>query len=57
MTLAIWFWVLILLWAVFGFWRGQVAPEPERRYYIGGHFLTFVLLLLLGWRVFGGPVQ
>lgn len=44
MTLALAFWVIMLVWAVFHLgqwpWSG---------------FVTFILLVLLGWRVFGAP--
>jgi hypothetical protein len=50
------FWMLMILWLVFGaywYWpadRNAVGP-------IGGHFLTWICLFLLGWRVFGFVVQ
>jgi hypothetical protein len=51
------FWILMLLWLVFGLWQnwpgiaqGQYAP-------IGGSLLLFVLLLLLGWSVYGAPLH
>jgi hypothetical protein len=48
------FWILMLLWLVYGFW-GWYAPNPNVWY---GHGLFFfILFLLLGWRVFGAPVH
>jgi hypothetical protein len=50
------FWVLMILWLLFGLWTYWPAPgagwSPA-----GGHLLLWVLLGLLGWQVFGKPVQ
>lgn len=59
MTLGLIFWVLMLIWAVFGLmwnWPGT-APAVGPYGPIGNTVLLFVLLLLLGWRVFGAPVH
>ncbi len=55
MPIGILFYVLMLLWLVFGLWwnwpvEGKYGP-------IGGNLLLFLLLLLLGWKVFGPPLQ
>lgn len=52
MTLAVAFWVLMLVWLVFGFW--SYWPLDRRT---GGHFLLWLLLFLLGWGVFGAPIK
>jgi hypothetical protein len=54
MTFALIFWVLMLLWLVFGLW-GYWQPDP-RVWYGHGLFL-FILFLLLGWKVFGQPIH
>ena len=48
MTLALAFWVLMLVWFAFHAWadRGNV-----------GGWLQFLLFLLLGWKVFGAPIH
>jgi len=50
------FWLLMLLWLVFGlylFWpQGGATFVP-----LGGNLLLFVLLFLLGWKSFGMPIQ
>lgn len=47
------FYILLLIWAVFGSIQiGFAAPKP-----LAGHVLIFVLLLLLGWKVFGPPIH
>jgi len=52
MTLGLAFWILMLLWLVFGLWYAY-----PNHYLIGGNILLFVLLLLLGWKVFGAPLH
>jgi len=46
------FWILMILWLVFGLYYGY----PDRRF-LGGTLLIFVLFFLLGWAVFGFVVQ
>ena len=56
MTLGLAFWVLMLIWAVFGLLLhfGLVGGA----YAIGGNaVLLFVLFGLLGWQVFGPPLH
>lgn len=57
MTLGLAFWILMLIWLVFGvYWHWQQAPPPQP-FLIGGNLLLFILLLLLGWGVFGPPLH
>lgn len=54
MSIGILFWVLMILWAVFGImwrWPGQNRIGPYG--VIGDGVFLFVLFLLLGWGVFG----
>lgn len=52
MPLAIAFWVLMLLWLVFGVW----SSWPNLR--SGGpNLLLFILLLIIGWKLFGPPLH
>lgn len=57
MTLQFWFWLLMVLALFFGLWSDYVSgqPYPIRR----GTFslLLFLILVILGWQVFGAPVQ
>jgi hypothetical protein len=57
MTLAVLYWVLMLLWLLFSLWIDYVPnqPYPVRRG--AWSFMIFVLLLILGWAVFGSPVK
>jgi len=57
MTLGLAFWILMLLWLIFGlYWTwpgvagGQYGP-------VGSNLLLFILLLLLGWHSFGAPLH
>jgi hypothetical protein len=48
------FWVLMVIWLVFGFVGERF--EPWARTW-GNTLLIFVLFALLGWRVFGPAVN
>lgn len=53
------FWLLMIIWALFGI-GGYNLPDgsPYRgRIYGGWGLLTFVLIALLGWKVFGSVLQ
>jgi hypothetical protein len=54
MTIGLAFWILMLIWLVFGLYFGYTAGTP---YVIGGNLLLFILLLLLGWAAFGAPLR
>ena len=55
MTLSLLFWILMLLWVVFygvG-WRNSPAPWPQA----APGILLFIIVLVLGWQVFGSPIR
>jgi hypothetical protein len=56
MSISLAFWILLLLWLVFGFAQNWGAiPGP---YGLWGHsVLLFTLFLLLGWSVYGAPLH
>ena len=59
MSFQLLYWVLMLLWLVLGLWAGWPpagSPGPAFRP-LGGTLLLFILLVILGWRVFGSPVH
>lgn len=52
-----WFWILAVIFAIFGI-GGWWVPEPHRpRYLHGGVLFLFILILILGYRTFGQPIQ
>ncbi len=54
MTLGLAFWILMLLWLVFGFMPQPPPGQPVPPYLKwGGTLLLFILLFLLGWSEFG----
>jgi len=55
MTLGLAFWILMLIWFVFGVvvHIGLAAPYGT----LGNMLLLFMLFLLLGWKVFGAPIH
>jgi hypothetical protein len=56
MTLGLAYWVLMLIWAVFGLLVHFAVIGGA--YAMGGStLLLFVLFLLLGWQVFGPPLH
>lgn len=57
MPLAYIFWLLIILWAIFGLGYPFITETPNRRIVNGGNVLLFVLMVLLGWQVFGSVVK
>jgi Na+/proline symporter len=57
MTFGLAFWILMLLWLVLGLWQNWGGITSGQYWPAGGSLLLFLLLLLLGWRVFGAPLR
>lgn len=58
MSIGFIFWLIILLWFVFGIAGNWPASnEPRAWFPLGGNFLLFVLLVLLGIGIFGWPIK
>jgi hypothetical protein len=56
MTLGLAFWILMLIWLVFGvFVRVGYVGGPYAPW--GDMVLWFILFVLLGWEVFGAPLH
>ena len=53
MSLQIIFWILMLIWLIFGFVGTKIGPWAP----YGSTLLLFLILLVLGWASFGAPVQ
>ena len=54
MPLGVAFWVLMIIWLVFGFWSKRGQPFAD---WGGPYLLEFVLFALLGWQVFGAAIK
>lgn len=52
MTLGLAFWVIMLIWLIFGVWSAWPNVHAA-----GGTGLLFVLLFILGWAQFGPPIK
>jgi hypothetical protein len=57
MSIGLVFWILMLLWLVFGLWQNWPGIAGGQWQPIGGSLLLFILLLLLGWHAFGPPIR
>src|SRR5690348_11632195 len=59
MKIGLLFWILVLLCLVFSTWLYWPAGGNSGVAYgpVGGSLLLLVLLGLLGWKVFGAPLQ
>lgn len=53
MPIGVLFWVLMVVWLLLGlYWhRGDLAGRNYSL--VGGNLMLFILLAILGWRVFG----
>lgn len=55
MSFGLCYWILMLIWLVFSLWSNWgTAPNWKPA---GGSLLLFILLVLLGWKVFGPPIH
>ncbi len=57
MSLRMLFWLLMIIWLLFGlYWswpmEGHYVFAP-----IGNHLLIWILFFLVGWKVFGFPIS
>lgn len=59
MSLGLAFYILMTFWLVFGIvWPRWPAPGQRAPWWpLGGDLLLFLLILLLGWKVFGPPLH
>lgn len=53
MSFALAFWILMLIWFIWSLPANRWAATAP----YAGPVLLFVLLVLLGWRVFGAPLH
>lgn len=60
MPIGLLFWLLMVLWLLFGmviYWPADQSGGPRAFFPMGGNLLLFVLLFLLGWKAFGFVIQ
>jgi hypothetical protein len=57
MPLGILFWVIYIISLVFNMWASQVPGQPFTYRQWGGSLLFYVLVGILGWKVFGAAVS
>jgi len=57
MTISLAYWILMLLWLIFGLWATWPAAPGGNYHLVGGNLLLFVLMVMLGWKVFGAPLH
>lgn len=53
MTIGMLFWLLMVLWIIFGLYTGRAEFGRGNYTVFGGNLLLFILLFLLGWATFG----
>jgi hypothetical protein len=57
MTLSVWFWLIWVIALLFGLWSYWPRGENPVWGAFGNGLILWILLGLLGWRVFGSPLQ
>jgi len=57
MTIGFVFWLLMILWLVFGLYSNRSDIRGGNYGLLGGNLMLFILLFLLGWKVFGFIIQ
>lgn len=57
MQLSLLFWILMLLWAIFGVFPTFPRGATPSYWPFAGSLLLFVLVGLLGWQVFGPAIH
>lgn len=55
MTRGLLYWILMLLWLLFGAW-GYFGTAPSW-HPIGNYLLLFLLFVLIGWDLYGAPIR
>lgn len=57
MTIGLLFWILMVIWAVFGAYVRWGTPPAQPYYLFANDLLVFILFLLLGVHAFGWPIR
>jgi hypothetical protein len=53
MTIGFLFWLLMVLWFLFGLYYNRTTIQGGNYGVLGSDLLLFILLFLLGWKIFG----
>lgn len=58
MSIGLLFWVIMFVWLLFGLWSNWPAGGTTTGFRpVGGLVILWILLALLGWRVFGAAIH
>ncbi len=57
MTIGFIYWLILLLWLLFGLYNGRTDLAGGNLLPFGGNLILFVLFFLLGWSCFGWPIK
>jgi hypothetical protein len=58
MTIGLLFWVIMIIWLLFGLWSNWPSTPGAAGFRgIGGTLIEWILLALLGWKVFGPAIH
>ncbi len=53
MSIGLLYWILMILWLVYGIFTRRVEIAGGSYIGLGGSLLEFILFFLIGWRIFG----
>jgi hypothetical protein len=57
MNIATLFWVIMVIWLLFGLWSSWPAAGTNPVRPVGGLIILWVVIALLGWQVFGSAIH
>jgi hypothetical protein len=57
MTIGFLFWLVMILWILFGLYWNSNEFKAGNYGFFGGNLMLFILLFLLGWATFGFVIQ
>jgi hypothetical protein len=56
MSLGLMFWILCILWLISGLWSSWPLTSATAKSQ-AGNLLLFLLVVIIGWKVFGPVIQ